>query len=146
MRDDEDKRFTPYSGPPDLSDEPEGSQTEGAPPGPSLTDDLMALLDDGKTYAEAELAYQRTRLRFSANRIKGIVGFGLAAFGVFHLALIALAVGLVLALIPLVGPWAATAIVTVALIGAGLLLLSLVKSRIDAIRDAFSERSGDEPS
>ncbi len=143
MRDDDSERLTPYPGPPDRPDEHDPPEPIGSGPEPSLTDDLAALLEDGKTYAQAEIAYQRSRLGFSANRVKGMVVYGLAAFGVFHLALIALTVGLVLALLPLVGPWAATAIVTVALVALGVLLLWQVKNRLDAIRRAFSEGDGD---
>ena len=57
----------------------------------------------------------------------------------FHLALIAATVGLVIALAPIVGPWGATAIVTLALIAAGIALLWLLKGRLDDIRDAFGD-------
>ena len=108
---------------------------------PSLIDDAMALFDDGKTYAEAELAFQKSRAGFAANRAKGAIAFGLAAFGVLHLALIAGVVGLVIALAPLIGPWGATALVTVALIAAGVFFLLKLKGRIEDIREAFSEKS-----
>lgn len=141
MRDDDSEQYATFPGPPDLPDEhgqdaPEDSE---GPSGHSLTDDLIALLDDGKTYAEAELAFQRSRAAFTADRLKGAIGFGLAAFGVLHLALIGLTVGVVLALIPIVGPWAATGIVTVTLVIVGLFFLRLLKSRFDEIRGAFSE-------
>jgi hypothetical protein len=102
-----------------------------------LTDDVFALFEDGKTYAEAELRFQKSRAGYIGNRFKGALAFGLGAFGVFHLALIAATVGLVIALAPLVGPWGATAIVTLALIAAGIFLLRLLKGRLDDIRDAF---------
>ncbi len=146
MRDDDVDQLSPYSDPHDLPDELEAPAPQGDQPEPSLTDDLIALFDDGKTYAEAEMAYQRRRLGFAAHRVKGAAVFGLAAFGVLHLALIALTVGLVLALIPLLGPWGATAIVTVALVAFGILMLRQVKKRIDGIRDAFEQGKRDEPS
>lgn len=140
MRDDEAERQTgDYPGPLDLPDDYEPPEEEQGPGEPSLIDDVVALLDDGKTYAEAELAFQKSRAGYAANRAKGAIAFGLAAFGVFHLALIAGAVGLVIALIPLIGPWGATAVVTFALIAAGIWLLRLLKGRIDDIRDAFAE-------
>lgn len=143
MLDEDSKDRADYSGPLDLPDEHEPPEADGEQRGPSLTDDLFALLEDGRTYAEAEVAFQKSRASFVANRTKGAIAFGLGAFGVFHLALIALTVGAVFALVPLVGPWAATAIVTVALVVAGLVLLRLLKGRIDDIRDAFSERKDD---
>ncbi|GAB5350842.1 MAG: hypothetical protein CL575_08785 [Altererythrobacter sp.] len=110
---------------------------------PSLADDLLALFEDGKTYAEAEMAYQKSRAGYTANRLKGALALGFGAFGVLHLALIALTVGVVIALTPLVGPWIATAIVTVALIVIGIILLKMLKARIDDIRAAFSDDSHD---
>lgn len=143
MLDEDSKEKTGYSGPLDLPDEHEPPEADESHRGSSLTDDVFALLEDGKTYAEAELAFQKSRAGFMANRAKGAIAFGLGAFGVFHLALIAGTVGVVLALVPLVGPWIATIIVTTALIFAGLVLLRLLKGRIDDMRDAFSEREDD---
>ena len=117
------------------------SDPDPSPAEPSLIDDAMALFDDGKTYAEAELAFQKSRAGFAANRAKGAIAFGLAAFGVLHLALIAGVVGLVIALAPLIGPWGATALVTIALIAAGVFFLLKLKGRIEDIREAFSEKS-----
>ena len=143
MMDSETRDRADYEGPLDLPDDYDNPDEEPGAAGPSLTDDLLALFEDGKTYAEAEVAYQKSRAGFAANRLKGAIAVGLGAFGVLHLALIALTVGLVIALVPLVGPWAATAIVTAALVIAGVVLLRLLKGRIDDIRDAFSEK-GDE--
>lgn len=140
MRDDNNERADDYSGPLDLPDEheaPDAEEQDGQQF--SLTDDIMALFEDGKTYAEAELRFQKSRAGFIGNRLKGAIAFGLGAFGVLHLALIAATVGLVIALAPLVGPWAATAIVTLALIFAGVVLLRLLKGRLDDIRDAFED-------
>ena len=103
----------------------------------SLTDDLFALFDDGKTYAEAEFTFQKSRASFVANRAKLAVAYGAAAFGVLHLALIAITVGLVIALAPIVGPWFATAIVGGVLIVLGIVCARMLKGKIDDIRNAF---------
>ena len=140
MRDDENERAEDYSGPLDLPDEHEAPEEEDEGGQHfSLTDDVLALLEDGKTYAEAELRFQKSRAGYIGNRFKGAIALGLGAFGVFHLALIALTVGVVLALVPLVGPWAATGIVTIALVILGVVLLNLLKGKIDDIRSAFSD-------
>lgn len=121
--------------PPDLPDE-----LEPGVPEPSLLGDLDALLADGKTYLEAEVTYQKSRAGYAANRLKWSVICGAAAFGLLHLALIALTVGVVIALSPLTGPWVATAIVVVLLVsGAGMLLLRL-RSKVDDIRGVFEDR------
>lgn len=141
MRDDDTERAEEFDGPLDLPDEhePPDPQEDGGQPF-SLTDSLVALLEDGKTYAEAEMRFQKSRAGFIGNRLKGAIAFGLGAFGVLHLALIAATVGLVIALVPIVGAWAATAIVTLTLIVAGVLMLRALKGRLDDIRDAFDEK------
>lgn len=128
-----------YKSPLDTPDEHNQSPEDEAPHGPSLADDLIALFEDGKTYAEAEVAYQKSRAGYTANRLKSAVALGFGAFGVLHLALIALTVGVVIALIPLVGPWIATAIVSLTLIVVGVVLLRMLKTRVDDIRAAFSD-------
>lgn len=140
MRDDHDERAESYSGPLDLPDEHDVPANEDeANQHFSLTDDVLALLEDGKTYAESELRFQKSRAGYIGNRVKGIVVLGLGAFGVFHLALIAGTVGLIIALAPIVGAFAATVIVTLSLILVGVLLLRVLKGRLDDIRDAFDE-------
>jgi uncharacterized membrane protein YqjE len=96
---------------------------EGAGELRSLREDVEALIDDGKTYLEAELIYQKTRAAFVADRAKDAALFAVlaAAFGV--LALIGLTVGLIIALTPLMTAWGASAlVVALLLIGAGLSL------------------------
>lgn len=145
MRDEETRERAEHEGPLDLPDDFEGIEEDEGAHRPSLAEDVLALFEDGKTYAEAEIAYQKSRASFTANRLKGAIAIGLGAFGVFHLALIAFTVGLVIALVPLVGPWIATAIVTIALLVIGVVLLKMLKGRIDDIRDAFAEKEkGDE--
>lgn len=94
-----------------------------------LVDDVAALVADGKTYVEAELAFQKTRIAFAANRSKSALLSGLFALAFVHLALIALVVGAVIALTPLVTAWGATAIVVgLLLLGAFLLVLRMRNS------------------
>ena len=144
MRDDDTERANEYPGPFDLPDEHDAPEPEGEDAQPfSLTDDVLALIEDGKSYAEAELRFQKSRAGYIGNRTKGAIAFALGAFGVFHLALIAATVGIVIALAPVIGPWAATAVVTLALVVAGVVMLRLLKGRLDDIRDAFDDGDGE---
>lgn len=92
---------------------------------PSLMDEAAALIDNARTYAEAELGFQKTRAAF-AGRLFGVsLGLVVVAFILLHIAFLALAVGLVLAFEPLTGIWGAIGIVfgglvlVVALLGWG---------------------------
>ncbi|MEM6477194.1 MAG: phage holin family protein, partial [Pseudomonadota bacterium] len=77
----------------------------------SVVDELAALIDDGRTYAEAELAFQKARASIAGRSIGMAIGFAIVAIILLHIAFLALAVGLVIALSPLVTTWGAIAIV-----------------------------------
>ena len=109
----------------------------GEPPFGSLADDVSALIADGKTYLEAELAFQKTRAGYAGEKTKQGLVFGLAALAFLHLALIALVVGLVIALGPVLTPFGAVAAVTgVLLLGVALFAWWAAK-RFRAIGNAF---------
>lgn len=124
--------------PADLPDalEPTPSGVGG---GGSLMEDVDALIADGKTYLEAEVAYQKNRAGYAANRLKWTAVYGAAAFGLLHLALIALTVGIVIALVPLVGPWIATAIVVAMLMLGALLFVQKLRAKLGDIRAVFED-------
>lgn len=103
----------------------------------SLADDISALIDDSKTYIEAEIAFQKTRLSFAANRSKSGIGFILGALAFLHLALIALVVGAIISLIPIAGPVGATLLVVGTLLIATAMLLWLAKGKFASLSDAF---------
>ena len=80
----------------------------------SLFDDFETLIDDGRTYFQAELHYQKSRAGFVANRMKLAIAFGVVAAFFAVLATIGLTVGLIIALTPLITAWGATAVVVLA--------------------------------
>jgi len=97
----------------------------------SLLGDIETLVEDGKTYAAAELAYQKTRLAFAGEKAKSAAIFtGIAALFVV-MAVVALVLGAVLALTPLLGALGATAAVFLALllIAGGLVMAAKAKLR-----------------
>lgn len=106
-----------------INDElPEPADAEALDPADrSLIEDLRLLAGDARTLAEAELAYQKSRAGALGGGLGKIVGLGAVAVLLATLALVALVVGLVFALTPILTAWGATAVVTVAL-----LLLALV--------------------
>ena len=120
--------------------EPETGPTSGpdAPAG-SLVDDLSSLIEDGQTYVAAELAYQKTRLSFVTAQGKAGAVLLLGALAMVHLALIALVVGLVFALSPVLGPFGATAAVTLGLLLIAALLAAAGGKRMRAVSSAFDK-------
>lgn len=85
---------------------------------PSLSDDLRQLVADGRTLLEAELAYQKSRAVVAGQGAKGVAGWGLLALALVFFTLMALVMGLLLALEPLLGGWGAMALVVLALLAA----------------------------
>jgi hypothetical protein len=78
---------------------------------PSLVDEVRQLIDDGRTFVEAEIAFQTSRAAYAGKGIKGVILFGALAAVLVFFALMALTVGLVIALMPVLTAWGATAAV-----------------------------------
>ncbi|WP_081096402.1 hypothetical protein [Erythrobacter donghaensis] len=93
-----------------------------------LRDDVTALVEDARNYAEAELAFQKTRAALVGKHGARALVLLVLALVLLNLALIALAVGAVIALAPLVTIWGAIAIVVgVLLLGVALLVAAALK-------------------
>ncbi|MEL6487748.1 MAG: phage holin family protein [Pseudomonadota bacterium] len=88
----------------------------------TIIEELGALIDDAQLYAKAEIAFQKTRASLVGRNVGAALGAVILAIILLHIALIALAVGLVLALQPFVTIWGAIGIVVgVMLLGVGAL-------------------------
>lgn len=83
-----------------------------------LEDDLRALVDGGLTLARAEVNLQKARGIYAAGRLKWIALAGVLAAVLVFFALVALTVGLVVGLAPLIGAIWATLVVFAALMTA----------------------------
>lgn len=104
----------------------------------SLLSDMTALYEDGKTYVTSELAFQKTRAQYAGKQSGKVAALGGAALLIANLALIALTVGAVLSLETLVGPLAATLIVTVVLLIAAGVLAYMAKNKVAEISRVMS--------
>ncbi|KQM17503.1 hypothetical protein ASE49_10710 [Novosphingobium sp. Leaf2] len=99
----------------------------------SLMQDLRQLADEAKSLAQAEIAYQKSRASFVGSEARTIVVLMVLAAVMVFFAGIALVVGSVIALVPLLGPWAATACVTLVLLLLAVLGGLSVRARIRRI-------------
>lgn len=100
----------------------------------SVGDAIRALIEDGQTLIEAEIAYRKAQATFGFGEAKVIallLVLGLA-FGFF--TLLALVVGLLLALALYVGVWGALAIVGGALLALTALCLLLALKRLGSAK------------
>lgn len=86
-----------------------------------LEDDLRGLVDRGMAFARAEVELQKARGAYAAGRLKWIALLGGLALVLAFFSLVALTVGLVIALAPLFGALGATLAVA-----GGLVIVSLI--------------------
>lgn len=113
---------------PARSDDSEAAHAASSSFDESIVDELAALIDDGRTYAEAELAFQKTRAAIAGKSAGLAIGYVIVAIVLLHIAFLALAVGLVMALEPQVTIWGAIAVVVgVLLFATGALLYGAVR-------------------
>lgn len=105
----------------------------------SLNEDLQQLAQDARAYAEAEFQFQKSRAAYAASATKSIAVFVVAALVLVFFATMALVVGLVIALAPLITTWGSTALVTLALLGAAVFLLLKAKKRFDRMMTVVGE-------
>ena len=100
----------------------------------SLLDDVRDLFDDGRTLIEAELAYQSARGAYAWERAPGIVVPLLVSLAAVFFAMMAVVVGLLLALAPLLTVWGALGAVTALLLVAGFAAYRIAMRRFSAAR------------
>lgn len=112
----------------------------------SFAEDVNALYEDGRLYVDAEIAFQKKRAAFAANRAKSGVVLGIVAFAFAHLGLIGLTVGAVLALAPLLTPIGATLAVGGVLLVLAATCAFLAVRRFSKAGSAFSASEDEESS
>jgi hypothetical protein len=111
----------------------------------SLRDDVEALIEDGKTYLETELVYQKTRAAFVADRAKGAVVYGAIAAALAVLALVGLTVGLIIALAPLLTAWGSSAVVVGALLIGAVIFMRMASKQWNGLMQAIEAPPEREP-
>ncbi|MEO5599208.1 MAG: phage holin family protein [Novosphingobium sp.] len=88
-----------------------------------LFDELRQIGEDARTYAEAELAFQKSRAAVAAAGTRDVALLGLAGFVLMVFALVGLTVGALLALTPALGALGATGVVVGLLVLVALICL-----------------------
>lgn len=136
----------PDAGSPDAFGPDASGPDTPAPPGDeTVLEAIGAVIDDAKLYAAAEIAFQKTRAGLLGRNLAVAAGAIVIALILLHIAIIALAVGLVIALEPLVSIWGAIAIVVgVMLLGVGWLgWVAFAKGRVIGEMFAADPSTGD---
>lgn len=107
------------------------------PPLRSLQEDVEALVEDGRTYLAAEIAFQKVRAAFLAEEAKRALVLGVLGALFASLTLIGLVVGLIVALAPLIGPWVAVTVVVAALALCTFIALRAAQRHWSSLMDAI---------
>jgi len=82
----------------------------------SLVEDVRLLIGEARTFAQAEVAYQKTRAAYVGAQTKAIAVLGLGAVVLVIFAVMALVLGAVIAVGTLIGPWLAMIVVPLAIL------------------------------
>ena len=106
-----------------------GQDDENARDEESIGEVLSRLKESGQQYARAEFNRQKVRATEIGLEFRNIaVLLGIAAFLVLAVA-VALLVGIILALTPMIGAWGATAVVVGVVLALAFLLVILARNR-----------------
>jgi hypothetical protein len=99
-----------------------------APPiEPSASEQLALVMEDLRAMVKAEMRYHRSRLDYTRHVFRWSFRYGAVAAFAFGGASIALVLGLVLTLSPLIGPLAATFLVTISFAIIGIVFAALAR-------------------
>lgn len=129
----------------DIADVSDAEDVQDAIEDRSLLEDLHALYEDGKTYASAELTFQKTRAGFAGGKLKSVAIFGAGAAVVALLAAVGLTVGLILSLATLIGPLGATAVVVGLLLIVAFICARMAGKKWGELMTAFGSAAENRP-
>ncbi len=110
----------------------------------SLMEDVRLLLGEARTFAQAELTYQKTRAAFVGAETRSIAVLGIGAVVLLLLAVVALVLGLVIALGTLIGPWLAMIVVPVAVLAVAAIMAISARARLKRMVALLSGKDNSE--
>lgn len=110
-------------------DEPQHETVEDIDPPvePTASEQVALVMEDVRALIKAEMRYHRSRLDYTRHVFRWSFRYGAIAAFAFGGASIALVLGLVLTLSPLIGPLAATLLVTVSFVFVGTIFGALAR-------------------
>ncbi|TDW68569.1 putative superfamily III holin-X [Novosphingobium sp. PhB55] len=110
----------------------------------SLIEDVRLLLGEARTFAQAEVTYQKTRAAYLGAETKSIAVLGVGAAIFVFFALMALVLGAVIAVGTLIGPWLAMVAVPMAILLVALFMGLSARGRVKRMMAILKEKEGSE--
>jgi len=104
----------------------------------SIIEELGGLIEDAGLYATAELAFQKNRAKLAGKNVAIAALAIVLALILLHLSLIALAVGMVMALEPIFTIWGAIGIVVGIMLLATIALVMIAWSKARLLSEIFA--------
>ncbi|WP_373487960.1 phage holin family protein [Blastomonas sp.] len=121
----------------------EATQPSGEAPAhpadrPGLVEQLRGLYDDSRALIDAELAFQRARVSYAGKQTRTMALLLFIGLTFLGCTLIALTVGTMIALMPLLGPWGAMGATVLGTILLAALCMWLAYRKVGNITAAFA--------
>lgn len=110
---------------------------------PGMIDQLKGLYADGRELIDAEVSFQRTRLSAVGKQVRIMALLAVVGLILLGCVLIALTVGTMIALIPILGPWGATGATAGATLVVAVLCFWLAAGRVGRVTALFASSDGD---
>lgn len=109
----------------------------------SLVDDVRTLVAAGRELAQAELSFQKAKAAYAGKAVRNVAIASAAALALAFVALMALVLGLILTLAPILTPIGATVAVVAGLMIAAVLCLMAARGSWQRMKDVLGEPGGD---
>jgi hypothetical protein len=109
---------------------------------PTLAQDMRLLASQVRTFAEAEMAFQKARAVYVGGQARTIAMLGVVAATLVFFAAMAAVLGTVIALGPVLGLWGATGAVTLGLLAIALICALIAMVRAKRVKSVLGENDG----
>lgn len=106
----------------------------------SLIEDVRLLAGEARTYAQAELAYQKARAAYAGAETRNIAILGVGAAVLVFFAVMALVLGAVIAVGTVIGPWLSMIAVPVAILVAAAIMGLSARGKVRRMMSLLREK------
>lgn len=122
-----------------------GSADDGGAPKPGMIKQLRGLYVDGRELVDAEIGFQKARAAAAGRQIRAMAVLAIVGLILVGCALMALVIGTMIALIPVLGAWGAMGATVVASLALTALCFWLAAGRVTKVGALFASDPEPEP-
>ena len=107
---------------------------------PTLADEIRGVIAEVREAFASEIDFQKARAALAGKYAGGIAAMGALALVVSVFALMALVIGVLLGLVPILGPWGATAAVVGGLLAIAGIAVLIALGKLRKLRALFAKK------